>query len=318
MNASAAQLWQRLKAANLVHGEAPEIKQTDSPWYVKLLLGVAGWWAAAFGLSFLILLFTMFMDNTAAVLILGSLLIGGAFLRLRQPEQVFLEQLALAISLAGQVLVILVIFNAMSSFGSARFDSGLNWVLAGLFEAFLVLVIPHFVHRVFCTWNAAMFFTVALVLFELPYIFTSVVMLMMVLFWLHEYTYSKHIEKIRAVAYGLTFALVTMESFVLFVSKGASNGWVAALTEPMTQPWMGEALLGCVAFYLIWSLFQQNKQPIEQSLVIYLLFATLLMVAASFEAPGLTVGMVIVLLGFTGSNRVLMGIGIVSLLLYVS
>ena len=319
MNMPAAQLWTLLKGENLVQGETPEIAHADSPWYVKLLLGIAGWWAAAFGLSFLMLVFTLFMKDAMAVLILGSLLIGGAFLILRQSGQAFLEHLALAISLAGQVLVILVIFNAFNAFSAARFENEVYWLLAGLFQVILALAIPNFVHRVFCTWNAAIFFAVALVLFDVPYMFSSVVMLLMAWLWLSEYSYPKHIQKIRAMAYGLTLALVSIESFVLFVSKGAASSWGTNVdAESIMRPWMGEVLLGCVAFYVVWFLLRQNKQSMKQPLVICSLFATLLLVVASFEATGLTVGMMIVLLGFAGSNRVLIGIGVVSLLFYVS
>ena len=244
MNDFSQKIWQRLKAADLVHGEMPEIVQVDSPWYVKFLLAVAGWWAALFGLSFLMLVFTLLMHNSVAVFILGSLLIGGAFFILRQSEQTFLEHLGLAISLTGQVLVMFVIFNAVGSFSAAGIEQASNWALAGLFQVVLAFVVPNFVHRVFCTWNAAMLFAVALLLFELPYIFSSAVMLLMVWCWLHEYTYPKHIEKIRAMAYGLTLALVSIESFALFVSKGAINYWGTHTTEPMVQPWMGEALMG--------------------------------------------------------------------------
>ncbi len=318
MSTSHTQLWQKLKEANLVHGEMPRFEQDGSPWYIKFLLGMAGWWAAAFGLSFVMLAFTVFMKNPIAVFILGNLLIGGAFFILRQSEQTFLEQLGFAISLTGQFLVMLVVFHALGS-DTPKFNVAVNWALAGLFQAVLALIIPNFVHRVFCTWNAAILFSVALLLFELPYIFSSVVMLLMVWCWLHEYAYAKHIEKIRAIAYGLTFALVSIEGFVPFISGGASSGWKTPVNiEYITQPWMGELLLGCVALYMVWLLFRQYKQPIRQPVVMLSLFATLLVVAASFEATGLTVGMVIVLLGFVGSNRVLMGIGIVSLLFYIS
>jgi len=318
MNTSNTQLWQSLKNAKLVHGDMPEIKQMDSPWYIKFLLGLAGWWAAAFGLSFVMLVFTVFMNNAIAVFILGSLLIGGAFFILRQPEQTFLEHFALAISFSGQFLIILVIFNALGS-ATPKFNIALNWLLAGLFQAVLAFIIPNFTHRILCTWNAAILFSVSLLLFKLPYMFSSVVMLLMVWCWLHEYAYAKHIEKIRAIAYGLTFALISIEGFVPLLSGGASSGWKTPVNiEYITQPWMGELLLGCVALYMVWALFRQYKQPIRQPVVMLSLLATLLLVAASFEATGLTVGMVIVLLGFMGSNRVLMGIGIMSLLFYVS
>lgn len=41
-------LWQALSQQQLVSGEAPEGAEVNSPWFVKLLLAVAGWLAASF------------------------------------------------------------------------------------------------------------------------------------------------------------------------------------------------------------------------------------------------------------------------------
>ena len=54
MNADSTQaLWARLGAAGLASGAMPAPREAHAPWYVPLMLGIAGFIAAAFlsGLS---------------------------------------------------------------------------------------------------------------------------------------------------------------------------------------------------------------------------------------------------------------------------
>ena len=53
-------------------------------------------------------------------------------------------------------------------------------------------------------------------------------------------------------------------------------------------------------------------------LSIMTLLATLIVCAASMNVQGITAGIVIICIGFLGANRVLLGVGIVSLLFYIS
>ena len=73
-----------------------------------------------------------------------------------------------------------------------------------------------------------------------------------------------------------------------------------------------------VTLYVVWHLLQRYGQAISERLSITALLGTLLLCAVSMEVQGITVGMFIILLGFAGANRVLLGLGIVSLLFYVS
>jgi uncharacterized membrane protein len=88
--------------------------------------------------------------------------------------------------------------------------------------------------------------------------------------------------------------------------------------ELWTQPWMGELLIGIITLYIIWQLLQRYGHSKLEPFSIVVFFGALLLCAFSMNANGITVGIAILLLGFAGSNRVLLGLGIVSLLFYIS
>ena len=81
---------------------------------------------------------------------------------------------------------------------------------------------------------------------------------------------------------------------------------------------MGDALAGAVALYVVWQLLRRRGLAISEWLSVAALVGTALLCAVSFEAQGMTVGVVIILLRFAGGNRVLLGLGIASLLFYIS
>ena len=77
-------------------------------------------------------------------------------------------------------------------------------------------------------------------------------------------------------------------------------------------------MIGAVTLYVVWSLLQHYGQPLKGRLSIAALSATLLICALSMNVQGVTVGMVIICCGFFCANRVLLGLGVVSLLFYIS
>ena len=60
---TAAALWARLSADGLVEGEMPEPGRPASPWYVRTMLGIAGWIGALFLLAFLGAAFSLLVDD---------------------------------------------------------------------------------------------------------------------------------------------------------------------------------------------------------------------------------------------------------------
>jgi hypothetical protein len=93
-----------LRARGVIPEKAPPAEGVDRPWFVALLQGAAGWLAGIFLLTFIGLMFKP--DSAGAIFGLGALLLVGAWaLYHADRDAVFLDQLALAISIAGQFAV---------------------------------------------------------------------------------------------------------------------------------------------------------------------------------------------------------------------
>ena len=84
------------------------------PWYVSLVLGGAGWLASLSTLLFVVLLLEP--DGAAAFMVLGAVMLAAGFgLYRADRDNAFFEQLALALSLAGQLALIYAVGDATDS-----------------------------------------------------------------------------------------------------------------------------------------------------------------------------------------------------------
>jgi len=304
------EMWDILLKAGVTEGAAPETGKLESPWYVKVLLAFSGWLAALFLLGFLGVGFNI--KSSTVAFIVGGMMIGGAFAILRVPNNEFVEHLALAVSLAGQALVVYAIFNVLHR------NEKVAWLLVVLLQVPLAIVIPNFVHRVFSSFIAAFAFNMSLTFWGWPYVVSGVVMLLAASCWLNEFRYPSQIRKLQAIGYGLVLALIQIKVTELFGHQ--ILWWRFTKFQPSlwAKPWMGEVLTGVVTLYVVWRLLRRYGQSISQRIPIIALLGTVLLCAVSTKVQGITVGMVIMLLGYAGANRILLGLGIVSLLFYIS
>jgi uncharacterized membrane protein len=311
MNNQTNQIWALLQESGIVQGEQPEKGVSGSPWYVKVLLAFSGWLAAIFILGFIGAAFEYVFRNGGVAGIVGVIMIAGAFALLRIPANEFVEHLGLATSMAGQALIVYAIFDLSDH------NEIVAWLLLAILQVILVAFMPNFVHRVFSTLVAAIAFSMALNEMDIPYVIGGVVMFGASFCWLNEFRYPQQMKKIRAIGYGLVLALIVLEGTALFGYRAfgerfsQNHGFWA-------QPWLAEIIIGAVTVYVVWSLLQRYGQAMKGRLSITTLLATLLVCAVSMNVQGITVGMVIVCFGFLGANRVLLGLGIVSLLFYIS
>jgi len=305
------QVRARLVQAGLIEGGQPGTGALESPWYVKVLLAFSGWLAAIFLLGFIGAGFEFLFRNSTAAFIVGALMVVGAFVILRGPKNEFVEHLALAVSLAGQALVIYAIFQV------ADHNPKMAWLLVVALEVPLAVIMPNFVHRVFSSLAAVFAFNMVMLLWGYPFLAGPVVLLLAGCCWFNEYRYPEQMGCVRAIGYGLVLALILLKGSALFSYR---LGWQAASKPPeiWLRPWVGEALSGAVALYVVWRLLRRYGREPADTISMAALSGALLLGAASCEVRGLTVGLTILLLGFAGANRVLTGLGIVSLLFFIS
>jgi Domain of unknown function (DUF4401) len=115
-------------------------KQVERPWYISVILGASGWLAGIFLLIFIGMLFFK-SSEPAAMLIACAILTASAWGLYRvDPEGAFVSQLALALSVAGQILLVV---------GVAQLHHGYTWpaFAAMLVEMLFVFIMPNALHR---------------------------------------------------------------------------------------------------------------------------------------------------------------------------
>jgi hypothetical protein len=138
-----------LRARSVIPDQSPPAQNVDRPWFVALLQGVAGWLAGIFLLTFVGLILKP--ESTGAILVIGACLLLAAWVLYHADrDAVFLDQLALAMSIAGQFAV---------AWGIVKDHfSGLPLAATMLaLQVFVLLVMPNKIARTL----AALFATIA-------------------------------------------------------------------------------------------------------------------------------------------------------------
>ena len=111
----------------------------ERPWYIGLLLGASGWVA---GILLLVVIGVLFQPNsTPALLFSGAVLIAAAWgLYTADKTGAFTGQLALALSIAGQVLLVIGMSKNFSSIGQPA-------LAAFAVQLALIFIMPNALHR---------------------------------------------------------------------------------------------------------------------------------------------------------------------------
>src|SRR5687767_6004031 len=118
----------------------------DVPWFVRAAVGVAAWAATAFLLSFLF--GVRILEHDVTRIVVGILLVVAALAVRRTASAEFMRQAAVAMSLAGQGLIIV---GTGELTDSPVLAGTLGTVMAGV----MIVLMPDRVHRFLCTLIAA-------------------------------------------------------------------------------------------------------------------------------------------------------------------
>ena len=196
-------LWARLRGGGLVEGDMPEAGDARAPWFVRVMLGIAGWIGALFLLGFVGAAFVFVMKSSGAMFVVGAGTCAAAAAILRgAPKSDFVGQLGLAASLAGQSLLVFAVSQwfERSTIGVALYVT--------LQQVLLFVLVPNFVHRLWTSWSGALAATYAMLDAGL-FVFTPAAMTAAFL-WvaLSEFELARFGTLVRAGVYGLALAAV--------------------------------------------------------------------------------------------------------------
>jgi hypothetical protein len=308
----APELWSKVASAGLTVGEMPEA-EAHAPWYVRVMLGIAGWLAAGFLLGFVGVGFAFVMESRTAAIAVGFMVIAAAYAVFRMASRNdFSAMFGLAISFAGQSLVI---FGVLGLYGR-ELTGAAPYATIAVIEAALAVVMPNFIHRVVSAYAAALGFAYACEVSGFHAVAAGILVASVAIVWLREGRFGRLIAAASPIGYGLTLALIQVEGMASWRYSLA----MLLREKPLlgASPWIGEALVAIALLASAWVLIRRAAWEIREARTVLGLAAAAVVGVASFKAPGIAGGLMIVLLGFANGNRVLAGLGIASLLFYVS
>ena len=292
----------RLSQAGIPLNEPTYPTQLQTPWFVRALQAFSGWLAALFLLGFIAMGVVFVVESSVASIGLGLAMIGAAYGLLCKARSDVLEHLALAVSLAGQLLIAWALLELWSA------STYMWWSLLAL-QCALALIMPNQVHRTFSTFAASLALYMALAMSGMAPVASGLVLLALTLLLLNEFRWPGRIRTVQAWSYGLLIGLLLMQG--LAHSGQSLAFWFDAQSTnafAWSVPWLNAVL---VALSLVLLLYTISHSKPHWGL--YLSPIGLLLI--SFYVPGVGQGLVVLLLGFAMGHRLVMGLGVFSLMM---
>lgn len=306
MTSRSLERWQQLRAVGIVEGDAPPAVTATSSWAVTAVMGAAAWLSAILLLFFLFLALEDLLSSAATAIITGLVIVGAASAAMRYaPERLFIVQLAIAFSLAGQVLVAFGIFKLDLRPGAFK------WLLFAAFEAVLVAVVAQPAHRVLATFGAVTAIFMALYDVELVVLFLPALLAAFVV--AHAFILGgspRHglwASAGTGIALALVVAMVAGREFPLLTSASALGERGLRLLS--TALLVG---LGGVAALIV---ARDAGASLRSRVVVVAIGAAMLVAAISgFALPAVPCALVMLMLAFAAGRPVLIALVIVALL----
>lgn len=304
-------LWASLRQDALVAGEMPA-GTTASTWYVRILLGVAGWLGSLLVLGFLGVLLHSLLRHGSARISLGVLACGlavGLFHAGTGSKKAMADEFALALSLAGQILFLSGIFEP--------FHGGWQWLVgAGLYGLLLALV-PDFLHRLWCALILLIILALWLGNFRMLALLGGLMTLVSLPLWFYS-DRSPFLDRLfRPLAYGLTLGVLGFQGLDFFlVSHGdlgfwpRSLGYFGSISWGGWLPWLAHGLFSLSLLLVVGQILQRAGRPLLARPGLLWLAVAVLIALLTFPAPGLTLALTLMLIGFAQGNRVLLALGL--------
>ena len=278
-----------------------------SPWFVRALAAVSAWIAS---LMFLTFVFgSRIVSSSGGRIILGAMLVAGAlYLRRSQGKASFLVQLALALSLAGQALLLNGIGDKLRTAAAALAAIVMSLALIALYQ--------DKTHRFLSTLIAV---GAAVILVYTNHITFGLQVLVVGLAGASGYVWHEESRLaaegfepvIRPVGYGLITGM-----FLLLVPSVVPPEF--RMRYGLAQTWLPAtvALTGLLV-YLEYRLLAFHD-ALKDKRAIFLFLGTVGLALASLKAPGIIAALYMLVVGFHRANRLIMGISTAFLAVFLS
>ena len=309
-------LWHQLKKQQKVKGDMParEQDEVENIWYIRLIQGIAGWLAALFLMGFLGFGVAGLFEHGAAMMVLGLVINVSAYGYYKADrDSDFFEQMVLAFSLTGQFLFAFGMFEL--------FDfKNRHWlVVVGIYQLLLMWVMNHYLHRFLSAWFAiiALFWGFESLVYS--GVGSALVGAVFVWLWLDKCGWQAERNFYEPIAYALGLSLLQLNVqshawlFGGFYRNRAAGSWLMQNAD-----WLSALLNSVVLLYLVYRLALEYHVKLSSQSGRLLVLAALVLLFSAMPVIGLSSALLVLLVGYARQNVVLMVMGGLALLGFVS
>lgn len=288
-------------------------QETSSPWYIRVMLGISGWIGALFLMGFTGIAFEVMLRNPFASAVMAALCCGASFFIFRtMPNSDFAGQFGLAIGLVGQILWGMAIFKEFNGNHAA------GYFLFFLVEVILTAVMPSFMHRLFTTLGGLGALSLGFGQAGFHGLAAPLMAAGCAWIWREELLLAKKQELWQPVGYGLALGL--LQSTTLSLSGAArlfrhhdTGSWLLKHASTIET-----ALIAVVFLVVAAMLLLELEIEAGSSTWTVVLASAFFAMMASFPIHGLSVALLVLVLGFARGNRILLALGLLAMAVFMA
>ena len=274
------------------------------PWYIRTMVGF-GAWLASFLLIGFVAGFTMAMDGGYAIV--GLAFIVAAVLVRRSNDNDFLVQTSLAVSLAGQALLGWGIVEAL---GSDNFEVFL--IISTVISTVMFVVFPDRIHRVLMVLFVTTSATALMYFWELNAVVPVLgPMLTVAVILLHDRQsvliangYGRYVRPLMNGLMLSAFGVLLLSTVYILPELGTIDPKI------YPRPWISTVLFGGMLLYVGVNIGASLTDSISGASRYAIALLMVIVIGASWFAPGLVLALIIVMLGAASGHKSFIAAGI--------
>lgn len=307
--------WEHLRESGVVKGELPAASELETSvnqaWYIRVMLGFAGWLGALFLIAFAGIGFDFVMKHALLAIPLGGAGCAVAYviLSLRQGND-FMQQFGLALSMAGQGLVLIGLLKGWEQ----------NMTLIALamlaFQVVLLIVMPNMIHKFVSGLGIVWALSHLLALHGAAGLSRGVIALLVCAAWCSP-LYYRYPKIVRPFAFALSFALLCFEAFSIL----SPLAWLVPhrVSGVISHAiWIGKGLLSVALLASTILLLRRESVPLSSRLALFSLVSMSAVMLATYFMPGFGAAALMLMIAFAHSNRILTGMSVLAMLGFLS
>lgn len=281
--------------------------EVNTPWFVKIITIIGAWFGSLLFLGFLLI--AKLIESEESMIITGGLFVViGIAISFTNIKNHLLDSLSLSLSILGQILFGVGIGRATDGIKSVCYAGLIVEILVYLLaqsytQKFLsVIIIPACLLGII--WNGP--------IFEATHFLVGGLTAASVLIWINEIPLQIWLKKqplfYVPTAYGLVLGLLL--TLVLSINN--------RFFEVNITHWYITSLISflSLSFLLYKSLYE--TLGVGKKALWFAVIVVAILFAPTFQSPGIITSALIVILGFSRSNRVLLTLGLVFLATFIT